>query len=125
MTDDRRATVEAFVEQARNTSEIDRLSTDRPVDTRGCATGAFARNPFTGQPVPIYLADYVLATYGTGAVMGVPGHDERDFEFAKKYGLPVKPASRFQPSASSAKGALAALSFTTRRIRLGSRGGAV
>ena len=87
--DDRREAVEAFVEQARNTSEIDRLSTDRPVGTRGCATGAFARNPFTGQPVPVYLADYVLATYGTGAVMAVPGEDQRDWDFATAFGIPI------------------------------------
>ena len=88
-TDDRRAEVEAFVELTRNTSEIDRLSTERPLETRGCSTGAFARNPFTGTPVPVFLADYVLGTYGTGAVMAVPGEDERDFEFAGVFGLPV------------------------------------
>ncbi|UDY35757.1 leucine--tRNA ligase [Dermatobacter hominis] len=88
-TEDRRADVEAFVERARNTAEIDRLSTEGAVEDRGCATGAYALNPFTGRPVPIYLADYVLATYGTGAVMAVPGEDQRDWDFATAFGLPI------------------------------------
>jgi len=89
--EDRRDDVEAFVERARRTSEIDRLSTERDLAERGCFTGAFARNPFTGAAVPIYLADYVLATYGTGAVMAVPGEDQRDFDFASTFGLPIIP----------------------------------
>lgn len=89
VADERRAEVEAFVDRARRTSEIDRLSTERALDERGCATGAFARNPFTGEVVPIYLADYVLATYGTGAVMAVPGEDQRDWDFATIFGLPI------------------------------------
>ncbi len=88
-TDDRRRDVEAFVQRARNTSEIDRLSTEGSLESRGCFTGAYARNPFTGRPVPIYLADYVLATYGTGAVMAVPGEDQRDWDFATAFGLPI------------------------------------
>ena len=88
-TDDRRAEVEAFVRRARNTSEIDRLSTERPLHDRGCATGAYALNPFNGKPVPVYLADYVLASYGTGAVMAVPGEDQRDWDFATTFGLPI------------------------------------
>jgi leucyl-tRNA synthetase len=88
-TEDRRPDVEAFVERARNTSEIDRLSTERPLADRGCFTGAYALNPFTDEPVPVYLADYVLATYGTGAVMAVPGEDQRDWEFATIFGLPI------------------------------------
>ena len=56
---------------------------------RGCFTGAYALNPFTGRPVPVYLADYVLATYGTGAVMAVPGEDQRDWDFATQFGLPI------------------------------------
>ena len=87
-TEDRRADVEAFVERVRNTSEIDRLSTDGAVESRGCFTGAHALNPFTGAAVPVYLADYVLATYGTGAVMAVPGEDQRDWDFATAFGLP-------------------------------------
>ena len=87
--EERRADVEAFVEKARGTSEIDRLSSDRAIGERGCDIGAYALNPFTGQPVPIYVADYVLATYGTGAIMAVPGEDQRDWDFAVAYGLPV------------------------------------
>ena len=89
VTDDRRAEVERFVEVARATSEIDRLSTERSLGERGTATGAYARNPFTGDAVPIYLADYVLGTYGTGAVMAVPGEDQRDWDFATIFGLPI------------------------------------
>jgi leucyl-tRNA synthetase len=88
-TPDRRAEVTAFVDQARATREIDRLSTEGEIGKRGCFTGAYARNPFTGQAVPVYLADYVLATYGTGAVMAVPGEDQRDWEFATAFGLPI------------------------------------
>ena len=88
-TEDRRAEVESFIERARRTSEIDRLSTERDLSQRGCATGAYATNPFTGEAVPIYLADYVLATYGTGAVMAVPGEDQRDRDFATVFGLPI------------------------------------
>ncbi|MEX0767972.1 MAG: leucine--tRNA ligase [Microthrixaceae bacterium] len=84
-----RPKVEAFIAVARSTSEIDRLSTERSLADRGCPTGAFAINPFTGATVPIYLADYVLATYGTGAVMAVPGEDQRDFDFAGIFGLQV------------------------------------
>jgi leucyl-tRNA synthetase len=86
---ERRAEVEAFVERVRNTAEVDRLSSEGPIDKRGCPTGAFARNPFTDEPVPIYLADYVLSTYGTGAIMAVPGQDQRDWDFATAYGLPI------------------------------------
>ncbi len=88
-TPDRREDVEAFVERARRTSEIDRLSTERDLADRGCFTGAFATNPFTGRPVPVFLADYVLATYGTGAVMAVPGEDQRDWDFATAFGLEI------------------------------------
>jgi leucyl-tRNA synthetase len=88
-TDEQRAEVAAYVDAARKTSEIDRLSTER--EKTGVFTGAYVTNLFNGERVPIWIADYVLATYGTGAVMGVPGHDQRDFEFAKKYGLPIVP----------------------------------
>ena len=59
------------------------------IEKEGFDTGRTAINPFTGKPVPIWVANFVLVEYGTGAVMGVPGHDQRDFEFAKKYGLPI------------------------------------
>ena len=88
-TPERAGEVRAFVERVRDTSEIDRLSAERPLDARGCFTGAYALNPFTGEPVPVHLADYVLATYGTGAVMAVPGEDQRDWDFATTFGLDI------------------------------------
>ncbi|MGI8493291.1 MAG: leucine--tRNA ligase [Acidimicrobiales bacterium] len=88
-TADRRAEVEAFVERVRHESEIDRQSTEGPIDKRGIFTGAYARNPFNDKQVPIYLADYVLPTYGTGAIMAVPAEDQRDWDFAAAYGLPI------------------------------------
>ena len=87
-TDDRRAEVDAYVEQARRQSEVERLSTER--EKSGVFTGAYAVNRLNGDRVPIFVADYVLLTYGTGIVMGVPAHDERDFEFARKYDLEVR-----------------------------------
>jgi leucyl-tRNA synthetase len=83
----RRAEVEAYVAQAAARTEIDRLSADR--EKTGVAIGADAVNPVNGARIPIFIADYVLATYGTGAIMAVPAHDERDFAFARRYGLPI------------------------------------
>ncbi len=80
--------VRAYVEKASRMSEIDRTDVTR-VKT-GVFTGAFATNPTNGEEIPIYAADYVLLGYGTGAIMAVPAHDERDFEFAKKYGIPIR-----------------------------------
>ena len=80
--------VEAYVAHARNESDIERTSAERP--KTGVATGAFATNVFSGERIPIWIADYVLASYGTGAIMAVPAHDERDFAFAKQFGLPIK-----------------------------------
>ncbi len=86
-TPDQKATVAAFVEEIKSQSEIDRTAEDKP--KRGVFTGAMAIHPFTGTEVPIWIADYVLYEYGTGAVMGVPAHDVRDFKFAKQYQLPI------------------------------------
>jgi leucyl-tRNA synthetase len=88
-TPEQRATVDEFVERVRRSTEIERLSTEGAAEKRGVFTGAYAINPFTEQPVPIYLADYVLTSYGTGAIMAVPGQDQRDWDFAKAYGLPI------------------------------------
>ncbi|MDQ7857954.1 MAG: leucine--tRNA ligase [Armatimonadota bacterium] len=82
-----RAAVEAYKYKAARESDIERLSTERERD--GVFTGAYAINPMSQAPVPVYVADYVLLTYGTGAIMGVPAHDARDFDFARKYDLPV------------------------------------
>ena len=87
-TPDRRSQVEAYVDAARRQSEIERLSTEK--EKTGVFIGAYCVNKLNGVRVPIYIADYALLTYGTGAVMGVPAHDTRDFEYAKKYDLPVK-----------------------------------
>ena len=84
-----RAAVEAFVEQARQASEADRLAVEGGLEKRGVFTGAYLMNPFTGQPVPLYLADYVLMGYGTGAIMAVPGQDQRDWDFARVHDLPI------------------------------------
>lgn len=86
--DDHKESVSKFIEEVKNLSEIDRTSDDRP--KRGIAIGASVINPFIGKEVPIWIADYVLFEYGTGAVMGVPAHDVRDFAFAKQYNLPIQ-----------------------------------
>lgn len=85
---EQKAAVEAYRENARKMTEIERLSTERT--KTGVPLGTHAINPFTGEEFPLWTADYALAEYGTGAVMAVPAHDERDFEFAKKYNLPMK-----------------------------------
>ena len=78
----------AFVEKVRSMNEISRTSSE--TEKEGIFTGVYAVHPFTGEPVPVWVANYVLYEYGTGAVMGVPAHDERDWIFAGKYGLPKK-----------------------------------
>ncbi|HEX6506182.1 MAG TPA: leucine--tRNA ligase, partial [Chloroflexota bacterium] len=85
---DHRARVEQYKQAVTHETEIERLSTER--EKTGVPLGAHAVNPATGERIPIWIADYVLVTYGTGAIMGVPAHDERDFEFAKKYSLPIR-----------------------------------
>ncbi len=85
---EKRAEVEAYVEAAKRKTEIERQAEGR--EKTGVALGAYALNPATGERIPIWTADYVLYGYGTGAIMGVPGHDQRDFEFAKKFGLPIR-----------------------------------
>lgn len=80
-------TVDAYVAEAARKSEIERMNTTR--EKTGVFTGSHAINPATGERISIWVADYVLANYGTGAVMGVPAHDERDFDFAEKFALPI------------------------------------
>ena len=87
-TDDRRAEVEEYIRQTRLQTEIERLSADK--EKTGVFTGAYATNKLNGERVPILVADYVLLSYGTGVVMGVPAHDQRDFVFANKYDLPIR-----------------------------------
>jgi leucyl-tRNA synthetase len=87
-TPESRAAIDAYVAQARRRSEIDRQSTER--DKTGVALGTRCVNPVNGREIPIWIADYVLMGYGTGAIMAVPAHDQRDFEFARTFGLPVE-----------------------------------
>ncbi|HET9000034.1 MAG TPA: leucine--tRNA ligase [bacterium] len=86
-TPEHRAEVAAYVHRARRQSEIERLAEDR--EKTGVFIGAFARHPLTNARIPIYIGDYVLLTYGTGAIHAVPAHDTRDFAFARKYRLPI------------------------------------
>jgi leucyl-tRNA synthetase len=86
-TAERRVEVEAYVAETTRQTEIDRLATDK--EKNGVFIGAYAINPVNDERIPIWIADYVLMTYGTGAIMAVPCGDERDFEFAQKYGLPI------------------------------------
>ena len=87
-TDENREAVKQYREDIKSLSDIDRQSTVR--EKTGVFTGAYAINPVNGDRVPIWISDYVLSTYGTGCVMAVPAHDQRDFEFAKKFDLPMK-----------------------------------
>ena len=87
-TPDRRQEVEAYVEEARRQTEIERMATEK--EKTGVFLGSYATNRLNGERIPIFIADYALMGYGTGAVMGVPAHDQRDFDFAKKYDLPIR-----------------------------------
>ncbi|MBV9169536.1 MAG: leucine--tRNA ligase [Chloroflexi bacterium] len=87
-TPEHRAQVEQYVDQSRRATEIERMSTER--EKTGVPIGSYAINPATGERLPIWIADYVLAQYGTGAIMAVPASDERDWEFARKLGLPIR-----------------------------------
>jgi leucyl-tRNA synthetase len=87
-TDEQKVAVEAYVKEAVNRTDRERMAEVKKVT--GVFTGSYARHPFTGDPIPIWVADYVLAGYGTGAIMAVPAHDTRDYAFAKHFNLPVK-----------------------------------
>jgi leucyl-tRNA synthetase len=103
---DRRADFEAYLERVRGETEIDRLSTER-VKT-GVPLGVSVTNPVTGERIPVWAADYVLADYGTGAIMAVPGQDQRDWDFAEKFDLPivrtVQPPDGFEGGAYTGEG---------------------
>jgi leucyl-tRNA synthetase len=86
-TAEQREAVQAYIDQIKSKSDLER--TDLAKDKTGVFTGAYAINPVNGAKMPIWIADYVLVSYGTGAIMAVPGHDERDYEFAKKFELPI------------------------------------
>ena len=89
-SDQQRTAVEQYVAEAIRKTEVERQSTDDEKPKTGVWIGAYAINPMTNERIPIWIADYVLMTYGTGAIMAVPGHDERDFSFASTYDLPIK-----------------------------------
>ncbi|MCX8058517.1 MAG: leucine--tRNA ligase [Spirochaetes bacterium] len=86
-TNDQRDEVKKYKEYAAKKSDLERTSLNK--EKTGCFTGAYAINPANDKKIPIYISDYILLTYGTGAIMAVPGHDSRDFEFAKKFNLPI------------------------------------
>ena len=86
-TAEQREKVEQYVNFAKSKSDLDRTELNK--DKTGCFTGAYAINPVNGKEIPIWIADYVLASYGTGAIMAVPAHDDRDYEFAKKFGIEI------------------------------------
>ena len=86
-TKDQLSSVKEYVEFAKAKTDLDRTELNK--EKTGCFTGAYAINPVNGKEIPIWIADYVLASYGTGAIMAVPAHDERDWEFAKKFNLPI------------------------------------
>ncbi len=88
VTKDRESAVKEYILNASKKDEITRTSTTSP--KTGCFTGSYVVNPLTGEKVPVFVADYVISTYATGIVMGVAGHDARDYDFAKKYNLPIK-----------------------------------
>jgi leucyl-tRNA synthetase len=88
VTEEQRPALEAYVDEVRKSTDIDRLATDRP--KTGVFLGVHAVNPVNGERLPVWAADYVLADYGTGAVMAVPAHDQRDLDFAKTFDLPVR-----------------------------------
>jgi leucyl-tRNA synthetase len=87
-TPEQKAAVEAYLDKVKTKSDLER--TDLAKDKTGVFTGAYAINPVNGEKMPIWIADYVLISYGSGAIMAVPAHDERDYEFAKKFDLPIK-----------------------------------
>ena len=91
-TPEHKEEVEAYVEEARRMTEVERMSTEK--EKTGVFTGGYVTNPINGEQVPVWIADYVLMGYGSGAIMGVPAHDQRDFEFARKFGIPIREVIR-------------------------------
>jgi leucyl-tRNA synthetase len=91
-TPEHKAEVNSYVEQTQRMTEIERMSTEK--DKTGIFTGGYVTNPVNGEKVPVWIADYVLMGYGAGAIMGVPAHDQRDFAFARKFGIPIREVIR-------------------------------
>ncbi len=109
-TEDQKATVASYIAEATRQTDVQRESTDR--EKTGVFTGGYATNPASGERIPIWIADYVLMTYGSGAIMAVPAGDQRDFEFARKFGLEVKvviqPEGEGAPDAETLEAAVTA-----------------
>ncbi len=99
-TPDHRGAVQDYILRTQRVTEIDRAAEGK--EKTGVFTGAYAINPVNGARIPIWIADYVLMGYGTGAIMAVPAHDQRDFEFARKFGLEIIPSTRSRASLSMA-----------------------
>jgi leucyl-tRNA synthetase len=99
-TSEQKEAVEEYIKKSSKKSELERKENK---EKTGVFTGSYATNPISGEKIPVWVADYVLAGYGTGAIMAVPAHDERDFEFAKKYNLPIKEVIKSSDSKSSIK----------------------
>jgi leucyl-tRNA synthetase len=91
-TPEQKAAVEAYVDQAQRMTEIERMSSEK--EKSGIFTGGYVTNPVNGEQIPVWIADYVLMGYGAGAIMGVPAHDQRDFDFARKFALPIREVIR-------------------------------
>src|SRR5207248_979627 len=87
-TKDQKEAVAAYLDQIKSKSDLER--TDLAKEKTGVFTGAYAINPVNNEKMPIWIADYVLVSYGTGAIMAVPAHDDRDYEFAKTFALPIR-----------------------------------
>jgi leucyl-tRNA synthetase len=115
-TAEQRAAVEAYATQAARSSDIERESTER--EKTGVFTGAYAINPVNNERIPIWVADYVLMTYGSGAIMAVPAHDERDFEFARQFGLEVRAV--IQPEGEMLDGAVMTESYPGAGVMINS-----
>ena len=114
-TEAQRAAVDEIVAQAAEATDIERTAAGDSAgfDKRGAFTGSNVINPFTGTPVPLFVADYVLMGYGTGAIMAVPAEDERDWAFAKQHGLPI--VRTVQPPEGWDEGGGGAYTGTARR----------
>ena len=98
-TPEQKAAVDAYVKQTQRMTEIERMSAEK--EKTGVFTGGYVTNPVSGEKVPVWISDYVLMSYGSGAIMGVPAHDQRDFEFARKFGLPIREVIRPEDEESS------------------------
>jgi leucyl-tRNA synthetase len=115
-TPDRLAEVQAFIDKVKSTDKIRRTAED--FEKEGVFTGTYCRNPVTGMQMPVFLANFVLMDYGTGAVMAVPTHDQRDFEFAKKYDLPLRVV--IQPAGETIDPATMVEAFTAEGVMVNS-----